>query len=100
MVARAILIQAKPPRLLQTSLKTMRRHNRVRGVPSTDAPAGTLPANIWKTLETRLDEQSEEIADLMKAAGLTRVSAQATERSKMMDQCDKTKENVIEFWQW
>ena len=69
------------------------RRNRVRGVPPKDAPAGKPPAEkkIWETLEARLDEQSEEIEVLMKAAGLERVSAQATERSKMMDYFEKTK---------
>ena len=67
------------------------RRNRVRGVPPKDAPAGTPLAKIWETLEARLDEQSEEIEVLMKAAGLERVSAQATERSKMMDYFEKTK---------
>ena len=91
MVARAILVQAKAPRPLQKSLKTMPGKKRFPRVPPKDAPAGKPPAKIWETLEARLDEQSEEIADLMKAAGLERVSAQATERSKMMDYFEKTK---------
>ena len=95
MVARAILVQAKAPWPLQKSLKTMARKKRFPRVPCKDAPAGKPPAEkkIWETLEARLDEQSEEIADLMKAAGFERVSAQATERSKMMDYFDKTKED-------
>ena len=93
MVARAILVQAKAPQPLQKSLKTMPAKKRFPRVPPKDAPAGKPPAKkkIWETLEARLDEQSEEIAELMKAAGLTRVSAQATERSKMMDYFEKTK---------
>ena len=93
MVARAILVQAKAPWPLQKSLKTMPGKKRFPRVPCKDAPAGKPPAEkkIWETLEARLDEQSEEIADLMKAAGLERVSAQATERSKMMDYFEKTK---------
>ena len=79
---------------MQKSMKTMARKRRFPRVPCKDAPAGKPPAEkkIWETLEARLDEQSEEIEVLMKAAGLERVSAQATERSKMMDYFDKTKE--------
>ena len=93
MVARAIWVQAKAPWPLQKSMKTMARKRRFPRVPCKDAPAGKPPAEkkIWETLQARLDEQSEEIEALMKAAGLERVSAQATERSKMMDYFEKTK---------
>ena len=90
MVARAILVQAKAPQPLQKSLKTMPGKKRIPRDPPNDAPADKPPAKIWE-IEARLDKHSEEIANLMKAAGLTRVSAEATERSKMMEYFDKTK---------
>ena len=92
MVARAILVQAKEPRPLQKSLKTMPSKRRFPRVPLRDAPAWQPPAKILATLNARLDAQSEEIAELMNAAGLTRVSDQDTERSKMMEHFDKTRE--------